>query len=131
MYVNDPIGDMLTRIRNANLRKRERVSMPASKKLVAIAEILKQESFIVDYVVADTEPQKTLDIELKYVNGESAIRELRRVSKPGIRRYVGYRKIPRIMRGLGIAILSTPQGFMTGKEAKKVKVGGEFICTIS
>jgi small subunit ribosomal protein S8 len=130
MYVNDPIGDMLTRVRNAIMRKHKRVQLPASKMLVSIADILKAEGFIGGYSLIETEPQKTLDIELKYVNGESAIRNLRRVSKPGIRRYIGYRHVPRIMRGLGIAILSTPKGIMTDKQAKSAKVGGEFICTI-
>lgn len=131
MYVNDPIGDMLTRIRNAISRKHDKVVLPASKMLVAIAQILKSEGFIADYVLVDSDPQKTLEIELKYVNGESAIRELKRVSKPGIRKYVGYKNIPRVMRGIGIAILSTPSGVMTGKQAKMAKVGGEYICMVN
>lgn len=131
MYVNDPIGDMLTRIRNAIMREHERVSMPASKMLISIAEILKEEGFISDFAIIDTKPQKNLDIELKYVNGESAIRQLKRVSKPGIRSYVGYRKIPKVMRGLGIAILTTPKGVMTGGKARKSQLGGEILCTIS
>jgi small subunit ribosomal protein S8 len=112
------------------MRKHKRVQLPASRMLVAIAEILKNEGFISQFNLIDTEPQKTLDIELKYVNGESAIRTLKRVSKPGIRKYVGYKSVPSVMRGLGIAILSTPKGVMTGRKAHAAKVGGEFICTI-
>jgi len=131
MYVNDPIGDMLTRIRNAIMREHERVSLPASKMLISIAKILKEEGFIADFALIDTKPQKTLDLELKYVNGESAIRQLKRISKPGIRSYIGYRKIPKVMRGLGIAIITTPKGVMTGDKAQKSQLGGEILCTIS
>lgn len=130
MYVNDPIGDMLTRIRNATMRKHNRVSLPASKMLVAIADILQKEGFVSSYEVVDTKPQKTLDIELKYVNGQSAIRDLKRVSTPGRRQYVKSRQIQRVMRGLGIAIITTPKGVMTGQSAKKAKVGGEILCTV-
>lgn len=130
MYIADPIADFLTRIRNAQQREKETLTVPATKMLVSIAEILKSEGFINSYEVLDTDPQKTLEVELKYVNGTPAIRDLKRVSKPGIRRYLGYKDIPEVMKGLGVAILSTPQGVMTGTSARKAKVGGEFICTI-
>lgn len=130
MLVHDPVADFLTRIRNAQQREKTSLQVPATKVLVSIAGILKDEGFIQDFQVVDTQPQRTIEVELKYVNGVAAIRELKRVSKPGIRRYVGYREVPQIMRGLGIAILSTPKGIMTGKRARAEKVGGEFLCTI-
>lgn len=130
MLVHDPIADFLTRIRNAQQREKASLQVPATKVLVSIAEILKEEGFIQDFEIVDTQPQRTLEVTLKYVNGVAAIRDLKRVSKPGIRRYVGYREVPQIMRGLGIAILSTPKGIMTGKRARAEKVGGEFLCTI-
>ena len=130
MSFTDPIGDFLTRIRNAQQREKTKIQVPASKMLIAIAEILKDEGFLVSTEVLDTEPQKTLEVEIKYVNGEPAIRGLKRVSKPGIRRYLGYREIPRVKRGLGVAIISTPQGVMSGKQAKAAKVGGEYLCNV-
>ncbi|MBL8014931.1 MAG: 30S ribosomal protein S8 [Candidatus Doudnabacteria bacterium] len=128
--MTDPIADFLTRIRNAQQREKQELQVPATKMIVAITEILKKEGFIKDYQLVDTEPQKTLSVELKYVNGVAAIRDLKRVSKPGVRRYVGYKDIPHVMRGLGVAILSTPKGIMTGKQARVEKTGGEFICTV-
>lgn len=130
MLITDPVADFLTRIRNAQQREKENLQVPATKMVVAIAEILKAEGFIVDFRIVDAEPQKQIEVDLKYVNGVPAIRELKRVSKPGIRRYIGYRDIPRVMKGLGVAIMSTPQGVMTGKQAKQSKVGGEFICMV-
>jgi small subunit ribosomal protein S8 len=130
MYITDPIGDMLTRLRNAILRSRDIVELPSSKMLVGIAELLKKEGFITDFEVVDGVPQKQLKLELRYVNGESAIRGLKRESKPGVRRYVGYREVPKVKNGFGVAILSTPGGLMTGRMARAAKVGGEFICTI-
>lgn len=130
MYITDPIGDMLTRLRNAILRSRETVELPSSKMLVGIAELLKKEGFISDFEVIEGVPQKQLKLELRYVNGESAIRGLKRESKPGVRRYVGYREVPKVKNGFGVAILSTPGGLMTGKMARTAKIGGEFICTI-
>jgi len=126
----DPIGDFLSRIRNAIERKKETVEVPSSKMLVSVAEILKKEGFIVGYSVKEEKPQNTLVIELKYINGLPAIRELVRVSKPGIRKYVGYKNIKKIMSGMGIAILTTPNGIVTGEEAKKQKIGGEYLCYI-
>ncbi len=128
--VTDPIGDLLTRIRNAQDRRQEVVIMPTTKLIVSIAEILKKEGFIVNYKVEDKEPQGELQIQLKYVNGTPAIRELKRISKPGVRRYRGYRTIKTIKNGLGISIFSTPMGVISGEEAVKNKVGGEYLCFI-
>ncbi len=130
MLISDPIGDFLTRIRNAQQREKDKVSTPASKLLLRIAEILKEEGFISAYQIVDTEPQKTLEVDLKYVNGQPAISGMKRVSKPGIRKYIGYREIPRVRNGLGVAIMSTPKGLMTGKKAKAEKVGGEYVAMI-
>ena len=98
--------------------------------IVRISEILKEQGFIESYEVEDTVPQKTLNVTLRYVNGESAIRELVRVSKPGIRKYRGYKEIKPIMRGMGVAIYSTPNGVVTDKDAVQSKIGGEYICYI-
>jgi small subunit ribosomal protein S8 len=128
--ITDPIADLLSRIKNAQQREQTKVQVPASKMLVSIAQILKDEGFINNFELVDAEPQKTLEVELKYVNGVAAIRGLRRMSKPGIRRYIGYREVPQIMKGLGISILSTPKGIMTGKKARAEKVGGEYLCIV-
>lgn len=129
--VTDPIGDFLTRLRNAVQRKHDDVTLPSTKMIVSIAEILKREGYINDYVVNEKKPQNEITIYLKYVNGESAITELERISKPGIRRYRGYREIGRVKSGLGISIFSTPKGLKTGDEARKEKLGGEYICNIA
>lgn len=131
MTTNDPIGDFLTRIRNAVVRKHDTIVMPSTRMIESIASILKREGFISDYSVETKNPQNEITIFLKYVNGESAITNLERVSKPGIRRYRGYREIKPIKSGMGIAIFSTPQGLKTGKEAYSQKLGGEYICNIS
>ncbi len=128
--VNDPIADFLTRVRNAIARQKKEFSVPATNMIIAIAKIMKEEGYINNYEVKKNSPQDELIIKLKYVNGQPAIRELKRVSKPGVRRYMGYNQIPRIKQGLGISIFSTPSGIMTGKKAKQAKVGGEFLCTI-
>ncbi len=128
--ITDPIADLLSRIRNAQQREQSKVQVPASKILVSVVQILKDEGFITGFELVDTKPQKTLELELKYVNGVAAIRGLRKMSKPGIRRYIGYREVPQIMKGLGISILSTPKGIMTGKKAKSEQVGGEYLCVI-
>ena len=128
--VNDPIADLLTRIRNAQQRSQKEIALPASKMVVAIAEILQQEGFVtaaeVDKQAAGTE----LIIKLKYEDGKPMMSNLKRVSKPGLRKYVGYRDIPKVLNGLGINILSTPKGIMTGKQARVEKVGGEYLCNI-
>jgi small subunit ribosomal protein S8 len=129
--VNDPIADMLTRIRNAGLARRTETTMPSSKVLVAIAKILQQEGFIRGWTVEDTTPAKTLTIYLKYGNDRKhSIRNIKRVSKPGLRVYAGKDEIPRVRNGLGIAIVSTPQGVISGHEARRRGIGGEVICTV-
>ncbi len=129
--VNDPIGDFLTRLRNASLRRHDEVTLPSTRMIASIADILKREGFINDYKVTEQKPQNEITIEMKYVNGQPAISELERVSKPGIRRYRGYREIKSVKNGLGIAIYSTPEGLKTGEEAQKEKLGGEYICNIA
>lgn len=129
--VNDPIADMLTRIRNASMIQQTQVSMPSSKIKVAIAQILKDEGFVRDYIVTDAHPQPQLVLALKYTGkGSSVITGLERVSKPGRRVYTGHSEIPWVRSGLGINILSTPQGLMTGRKARKARLGGEILCNV-
>lgn len=133
MSVSDPIADMLTRIRNAVAARHDSVSMPASKMKIAIARVLKEEGFIKDYSVIQQEgrPHSELRIELNYLGRKQpAINGLQRVSKPGLRVYVQKRQIPRVYGGLGIAILSTPKGVMTGQQARRESVGGELLCYV-
>ncbi len=131
MPVNDPISDMLTRIRNGGMARKSEVSMPSTKVLVAIAEILKQEGYIAGYEVIEHRPQNILKVALRYnEDRKHSIRELKRVSKPGLRVYAGKDQIPRVKSGLGIAIVSTPQGVLTGYEARKRGIGGEVLCTV-
>jgi small subunit ribosomal protein S8 len=128
--INDPIGDFLARIRNAQARKHDFIVLPSTKMLVAISEILKKEGFVIDFKVEEKTPQNELKVTLKYVNEIPAIRELSRVSKPGVRKYYGYKDIKPVMNGLGIAIFSTPMGIITGEAAVKSKVGGEYLCFV-
>jgi small subunit ribosomal protein S8 len=131
--VNDTIADMLTRIRNANLGKAESVSLPTTKANEAIAKILKDEGFIKDYTVKaeDKKPYKTLTILLKYDSrGNRVISGIRRISKPGLRITVGADKLPKVLNGLGIAIISTSNGLLTDKEARKANVGGEVVAYV-
>lgn len=131
MSFTDPIADMLTRIRNANSVNKETVSMPSSKKLVAIAQIMKDEGYIVDFEVTEKAPQNELTITLKYGPKRSkVIRGLRRISKPGLRIYAGKNDLPRVLGGLGTAIISTSQGVMTDRDARKAGIGGEVIAYI-
>lgn len=131
MSVNDPISDMLTRIRNAGMAQKTDTSMPATKILIAIAKILKSEGYIVDFDVIEKRPQDQLVIKLSYgPDKRHAIRELKRVSKPGLRVYAGKDEIPRVKSGLGIAIVSTPEGVLSGYEARRRGVGGEVLCTV-
>jgi small subunit ribosomal protein S8 len=131
MAVNDPISDMLTRIRNAGMARKSEVTMPSTKVLVAIAKILKEEGYIGGYEVIEQRPQNILKITLRYGADKSpSIRELKRVSKPGLRVYAGKDAIPRVKSGLGIAIVSTPQGVLTGYEARRRGIGGEVLCTV-
>lgn len=128
--VNDPISDFLARIKNAISARQEKVVVPASKMLVKIAEILKSEGFIADYEVAESALQNELTITLRFVNGVSVIRDLVRASKPGRRVYRGYREMDRVKDGYGVAIISTSQGVVTDKQARKLQTGGEYLCYI-
>jgi len=129
MVMTDPIADMLNRIRNANVRRQETIEVPTSKMKKAIAQIMLEEGFIKS--VEESEDGKTLKITLKYgPNKERVITGLKRISKPGLRVYAGKDEIPRVLGGLGIAILSTSKGIMTDKQARKEGIGGEVICFI-
>lgn len=128
---SDPIADMLTRIRNASTAKHTQVVMPSSRMKADIARILTEEGFVDGYGVTDEVPQPNLVIRLKYSrDGRGVITGLERVSKPGRRVYTGSREIPWVRSGLGINILSTPQGMMTGRQARKERVGGEIVCNV-
>jgi small subunit ribosomal protein S8 len=130
--MTDPIADMLTRIRNACQSKHRRVDMPASKMKVEIARLLKENNFIQDYRLVETEEgRQALRVVLKYASGGApVIRELKRVSSPGLRRYVGVTEIPRVRNGLGIAILSTSQGVLSDRQARVQKTGGELLALV-
>ena len=128
--VSDPIADMITRIRNANRSRGEKIEMPSSKIKIEIARILKEEGFIRDYQYKDDNKQGILSILLKYSERQRVITNLKRISKPGLRVYVNKDDIPEVLGGLGISILSTSNGIMTGKEAKKRHFGGEVLCYI-
>lgn len=131
MSVTDPIADMLTRIRNAVMAKHDYVLVPSSAMKVAIARILKEEGFIRDYEILKDTPQKTLKIWLSYTGKkESVLTGLRRVSKPGLRIYAKSREMPRVLGGLGVAIVSTPRGIMTSQQARRLNLGGEVICYV-
>lgn len=131
MTINDPIADMLTRIRNAGMARQHETSMPSSKILVAVAKILEQEGYIEGFHVEERRPASVLKIDLKYgTNRAHAIRELKRVSKPGLRVYAGKDEIPLVRSGLGVAIVSTSQGVLSGREARHRGIGGEVLCTV-
>lgn len=131
MVMTDPIADYLTRIRNANMAKHDSVEIPASNIKKSISEILKREGFIRDYEVADDNKQGVIKIFLKYgPNGERVISGLKRISKPGLRNYVSAEDLPKVLNGLGIAIVSTSAGVITDKEARQKNVGGEVIAYI-
>jgi small subunit ribosomal protein S8 len=131
MALNDPLGDMLTRIRNAQLRNKAKVSTPGSKLRANVLEVLRNEGYIRGYSSTELGSGRTeFDIELKYFDGAPVIREVSRVSKPGRRVYVSVGNLPRINNGLGIAILSTPKGVMADHEARDQNVGGEILCTV-
>jgi small subunit ribosomal protein S8 len=128
---SDPIADMLTRVRNALAARHPKVDVPASKLKTEIARILKEEGYITNYKVAEEGAKKTIKIYLKYCNdSRPVISEIHRVSRPGCRVYVGQQNIPRVLGGLGINILTTPRGVMTGRTAHREKVGGEILCRI-
>ncbi|HTT89819.1 MAG TPA: 30S ribosomal protein S8 [Acidimicrobiales bacterium] len=133
MTMTDPIADMLTRLRNANVAHHEVVKMPSSKLKEALAAILLREGYIAGFNVADdqTRPGKTLEVTMKYTADRSrTISGLRRVSKPGLRVYTGADKLPRVLGGLGVAVLSTSQGLMTDRDARRLRVGGEVLCYV-
>jgi small subunit ribosomal protein S8 len=130
--VTDPIADMLTRIRNGIRARHARVDMPSSRLKVEVARILKEEGYISNFKVAEEGKKKVLKVLLRYgTDGESVISTLERVSKPGRRVYVAAHEIPKVIGGLGINILTTPCGVMTGKNARKARVGGEVLCNVS
>lgn len=131
MVMTDPIADYLTRIRNANMTKHDSVEIPASTIKKSLSEILKQEGFIRDYEVTDDNKQGMIKIFLKYgPNGERVISGLKRISKPGLRNYVGAENLPKVLNGLGIAIVSTSAGVITDKEAREKNVGGEVLAYV-
>ena len=131
MSMTDPIADMLTRLRNAVMAKHEQTNIPASKMKIAIAEVLKREGFIRGFELVEEGPRKLMRVQLNYTGKkEPVLNGLQRVSKPGLRVYVQKREIPRVYGGLGIAILSTPQGIMTGQDAWRRSIGGEVICYV-
>ena len=131
MALNDPLGDMISRIRNAAMRSKDRVSTPGSRFRASVLEVLKNEGYIRGYSSTEHKNGRTeFEIELKYFDGEPVIREIERVSKPGRRVYVSVRTLPRIHHGLGVAILSTPKGVMADHDAREQNVGGEILCTV-
>ena len=131
MSMNDPISDMLTRIRNAQQAEKVSVSMPSSKLKVAIARVLKDEGYIEDFAVRGESSKPELEVSLKYYAGRPVIEKIERVSRPGLRIYKPSRDIPRVMNGLGVAIVSTPQGVMTDSKARGMGIGGEVLCIVA
>jgi small subunit ribosomal protein S8 len=127
--MNDPISDMLTRIRNANRALLPTVDVPHSRMKESIAGILKKEGYVSDFAI-EGQPRKTIKLRLKYQGKKSVIEGLRRVSTPGLRRYVGAREIPRVRGGLGVTVISTSEGLMTGLQARKKNLGGEVVCYV-
>ena len=130
MSLSDPIGDMIARIKNAQLRNHKKVQLPSSKFKIKIAEVLKSEGYIIDYKVSQESNKPYLEISLKYHSGNPVISSIQRVSKPGRRVFSRAESLPKINNGLGIAIISTPKGVMTDIDARKQKVGGEIICKV-
>jgi small subunit ribosomal protein S8 len=130
MPMNDPLGDLLARIRNAQMRNKSKVSSPQSKLRESVLEVLKTEGYIRGYAVVEREGYAEIEIELKYFEGEPVIREIERISKPGRRVYSSVKNLPRINNGLGVAIVSTPKGVMADHDARDANVGGEVLCTV-
>lgn len=127
----DPIADMLTRVRNAIKARHPKVDVPASKLKIEIARILKEEGYIMNYKVAEEGARKTIKIYLKYqANNQSVISRIERVSRPGSRVYAAHDEVPRVLGGLGVSILTTPKGILTGRDARKQHVGGEILCQV-
>jgi small subunit ribosomal protein S8 len=131
MSMTDPVADMLTRIRNAQMAEKLGVSMPSSKLKEAIAKVLMDEGYIENYSIRKDGNKADLDIELKYYAGRPVIERIERISRPGLRIYRGMNEFPRVMNGLGVAILSTPQGVMTDRKARSANVGGEVLCIVA
>ena len=130
MSLTDPIGDMIARIKNGQMRNHKKIELPSSKFKVKISEVLKSEGFIVDYKVSKESNKQSLKIELKYSSGNPVISSIQRISKPGRRIFSSAESLPKINNGLGIAIISTPKGVMSDIDARKQKVGGEIICKV-
>jgi len=130
MSMSDPIADLLTRIRNAQMAKLPTVSMPSSKMKVAIAQVLQDEGYIASYQVDENGGKPILNIDLKYFQGKPVIEEIRRASRPGLRSYKGKENLPRVRAGLGISIMSTNKGLMTETQARAAGIGGEVLCTV-
>ncbi|TDR80287.1 30S ribosomal protein S8 [Paludibacterium purpuratum] len=131
MSMHDPISDMLTRIRNAQRAAKVAVAMPSSKLKIALAQVLKEEGYIEDFAVAGEAKKPVLDIQLKYYAGRPVIERIERVSRPGLRVYKGTTEIPKVMNGLGVAILSTSRGVMTDRKARAAGIGGELLCIVA
>ena len=130
MSLNDPIGDMIARIKNSQLRNHKKVELPSSKFKIKIADVLKNEGYIIDYKTSSEEKKPTLEILLKYHSGTPVISSIQRISKPGRRIFSSAESLPKINNGLGIAIISTPKGVMSDIDARKQKIGGEIICKV-
>ncbi len=131
MSMSDPIADLLTRIRNAQLVNKSSVSVPASKVKAAIAQVLKDEGYIDDFRLKTEGGKSVLDIALKYYAGRPVIERIERVSRPGLRIYKGSKTLPQVMNGLGVAIVTTPQGVMTDRKARAAGIGGEVLCYVA
>jgi small subunit ribosomal protein S8 len=130
MSMNDPLGDLLSRIRNAQMRNKSKVLSPNSRLRENVLGVLKNEGYIRGYAVVEREGRSEIEIELKYFDGAPVIREIERISKPGRRVYTSVRNLPRINNGLGVAIVSTPKGVMADHDARDANVGGEILCTV-
>jgi len=130
MSMNDPLGDLLSRIRNAQMRNKSKVTSPNSRLRESVLGVLKNEGYIRGFTVVEREGRSEIEIELKYFDGEPVIREIERVSKPGRRVYTSVRNMPRINNGLGVTIVSTPKGVMADHDARDANVGGEILCTV-
>ena len=130
MAMNDPLGDLLSRIRNAQMRNKGKVTSPNSRLRESVLEVLKNEGYIRGYAVVEKDGRSEIEIELKYFDGEPVIREIERISKPGRRVYTSVRNLPRINNGLGVTIVSTPKGVMADHDARDANVGGEILCTV-
>jgi len=130
MPMNDPLGDLLSRIRNAQMRNKSKVTSPSSRLRESVLEVLKTEGYIRGYAVVEKDGRSEIEVELKYFDGEPVIREIERVSKPGRRVYTSVKNMPRINNGLGVTIVSTPKGVMADHDARDANVGGEILCTV-